>query len=68
MYRVRVKAVWVAFYYCCVVRPSVVNFFTETTGRNSIKLTRKQVLNILYQVCVFWADQKTKMVPSPLIC
>ena len=28
-------------------------------------IDRKQVLNILYQVCVFWADQKTKMaVPA----
>ena len=48
-------------------RPSVVvnfshfNFFTETVVRNSKKFDRKQDLNILYQVCVFQADQKNKM-------
>ena len=26
-----------------------------------MKLDRKQDLHVLYQVCVFWADQKTKM-------
>ena len=35
--------------------------FSETAERNSTKLDRKQDLNILYQVCVFWADQKNKM-------
>ena len=31
--------------------------FSETAERNSMKLNRKQDLNILYQVCVFRADQ-----------
>ena len=55
-----------------VVRPSVrrpssgVNFHifdfsSETAERNSTKLDRKQDLNVLYQVCVFWADRKNKM-------
>ena len=54
-----------------VVRPSVVrrpsltfhifDFSSETTEWNSTKLDRKQDLNVLYQVCVFWADRKNKM-------
>ena len=53
-------------HYCdhalSVVRPSVVrpsltfhifDFSSETTEQNSTKLDRMQVLNILYQVCVF---------------
>ena len=54
-----------------VVRPSVrrrpsVNFHifdfsSETAERISTKLKRKQDLNALYQVCVFWADRKNKM-------
>ena len=39
----------------------IFNFSSETTERNSKKLDRKQDLNILYQVCVFRADQKNKM-------
>ena len=36
-------------------------FSYETTERNSTKLDRKQVLNVLYQVCVFRADPKNNM-------
>ena len=36
-------------------------FISETAERNSTKLDRKQDLNVLYQVCVFWADWKNKM-------
>ena len=39
-------------------------FSSESAERNSMKLDRKQDLNwlnVLYQVCVFWADQKNKM-------
>ena len=36
--------------------------FSETAERNSTKLDRKQVLNVLYQVCVFRAVRKNKMV------
>ena len=36
----------------------IFNFSSETTERNSLKLDRKQDLNVLYQVCVFRADQK----------
>ena len=37
------------------------DFSSETAERNSMKLDRKQDLNVLYQVCVFRADQKNKM-------
>ena len=37
------------------------DFSSETTERNSLKLDRKQDLNVLYQVCVFRADRKNKM-------
>ena len=37
------------------------DFSSETAERNSTKLERKQDLNILYQVCVFWTDRKNKM-------
>ena len=36
-------------------------FSSETAKRNSTKLDRKQDLNVLYQVCVFWADRKNKL-------
>ena len=39
----------------------IFDFSSETTRRNSTKLDRKQDLNVLYQVCVFRADQKNKM-------
>ena len=39
----------------------IFDFPSETTERNSTKLDRKQDLNVLYQVCVFQADQKNKM-------
>ena len=54
---------------CCpssVCRPSsltfhIFDFSSETAERNSTKLDRKQDLNVLFQVCVFWADRKNKM-------
>ena len=39
----------------------IFDFYSETAERNSTKLDRKQDLNVLCQVCVFWADQKKKM-------
>ena len=39
----------------------IFNFSSETAERNSTKLDRKQDLNVLYQVCVFRANRKTKM-------
>ena len=33
----------------------------------STKLVRKQNLNVFYQVCIGWADQKSKMTALPLI-
>ena len=39
----------------------IFDFSSETAERNSTKLDRKQDLNALYQVCVFWADRKNKM-------
>ena len=50
---------------CPSVLPSltfhIFDFSPETTAQNSTKLDRKQELNILYQVCVFWVNQKNKM-------
>ena len=40
----------------------IFDFSSETAERNSTKLDRKQDLNVLYQVCVFQADQKNKIV------
>ena len=37
------------------------DFFSKTAEGNLTKLDRKQDLNVLYQVCVFRADWKTKM-------
>ena len=37
------------------------DFSSETAERNSGKLDRKQDLNVLYQVCVFWAEKWIKM-------
>ena len=45
----------------------ILDFSSETAERNSMKLGRKQDLNILYQVCVFWADRKIRWPPWPLI-
>ena len=39
----------------------IFGFSSETAERNSTKLDRKQDLNVLYKVCVFWADRKNKM-------
>ena len=49
-----------------VRRPSsltfhIFDFSSETAELNSTKLDRKQDLNVLYKVCVFWADRKNKM-------
>ena len=46
----------------------IFDFSSETAERNSTELDRKQDLNVLYQVCVFWADRKTRWLPRPLIC
>ena len=43
------------------------DFFSETAERNSMKLDRKQDLNVLYQVCVFSPMSKQKLPPW-LIC
>ena len=39
----------------------IFDFSSETAERNSMKLYRKQELNILYQICVFQADRKNNM-------
>ena len=39
----------------------IFDFSSETAEQNSKKLDRKQDLNVLYQVCVFWVDRKNKM-------
>ena len=38
----------------------IFNFSSETPERNSMKLDRKQDLNVLYQVSVFWGDRENK--------
>ena len=52
-------------HYCdhtlSVVNFHILDFSSETAEQNSTKLDRKQDLNVLYQVCVFWADRKNKM-------
>ena len=46
----------------------IFHFSSENAEWNSIKLKRKQDLNVLYQVCVFRVDKKkNKMAPWPLI-
>ena len=40
---------------------NIFDFSSETAERNWTKLDRKQDLNVLYQVCVFWTDRKNKM-------
>ena len=39
----------------------IFDFSSETTEQNSTKLDRKQDLNVIYQVCVLWANRKNKM-------
>ena len=39
----------------------IFDFSSETAERKSMKLDRKQDLNVLYQVCVFRAHRKNKM-------
>ena len=39
----------------------IFDFSSETAEQKSTKLDREQDLNVLYQVCVFRADQKNKM-------
>ena len=39
----------------------IFDFFSEIAERNSMTLDRKPDLNVLFQVCVFRADQKNKM-------
>ena len=39
----------------------IFDFSSETAERNSMKLDRKQDVNVLYQVCVFGANRKNKM-------
>ena len=39
----------------------IFDFSSETAEQNSTKLDRKQDLNVFYQVCVYRADQSTKM-------
>ena len=45
----------------------IFDFSSETAERNSMKLDRKQDLNVLFQVCVFWAKWKKRWPPWPLI-
>ena len=42
----------------------IFHFSSENAEWNSIKLNRKQDLNVLYQVCVFRADKKTRWCPG----
>ena len=42
----------------------IFDFYSETAERNSTKSNRKQDRNVLYQFCIFRADQKNKMHAS----
>ena len=44
------------------------DIFYFSSERNSTKLDRKQDLNVLYQVCVFWGDRKNKMAALTSDC
>ena len=44
-----------------LIGSDILDFFSASTGQNSTKLYRKQDLNVLYRVCDFRADRKTKM-------
>ena len=44
-----------------VVNFSHIQLTSKTVEQNSMKLERKQDLNVLYQVCVFQADRKNKI-------
>ena len=44
----------------------IFDFFSETTEQNLTKLDIKQDINVLYKVCVFRADWKTRWPPWPL--
>ena len=50
--------IWPKHLYACA---------SETAERNSVKLYRKQELNVLYQVCVFVPIGKIRWLPWPLI-
>ena len=52
------KTIWPPWPQICW---DIFYFSSETTERNFMKLDRKQDLHVLYQVCVFQADRKTKM-------
>ena len=39
----------------------ILDFSSETAKGSSTKLGRKQDLNVLYQVCAFWANRKNKI-------
>ena len=45
----------------------IFDFSSKNAELKSTKLDMKQDLNVLYQVCVFHADQKTRWPPWPLI-
>ena len=54
---------------CPLISWDIFDFSSETAEWNSMKLDRKQDLNVLYQVCVFRARRirKTRWLPWPLI-
>ena len=45
----------------------IFDFSSVTAERNSTELFRRQDLNVLYKVCVFWPIGKTRWPPWPLI-
>ena len=60
-----VKTRWLPL---CLIGWDIFDFFSETAERNSTKLNRKQELNILYQVFLFFGPvEKTRWPPWPLI-
>ena len=53
---------WFYMYNNYVICANGIFYFFETDEQNSLKLDRKPDLNVLYQVCIFRVDWKTKMV------
>ena len=54
---------WSRDVHCLSLTFHIFDFSSETAEQNSMKLDRKQDLNVLYQVCIFRADQKVSWQP-----
>ena len=45
----------------------IFDYSSGTTETNLMKIDKKHVLNVLYQFCDFWADQKTKITALAIL-